>query len=129
MIEVKIPADIQEYKSKLIAGFSARQFISLASALAVGVPIGVFGYNRISGEILPWIVILIVAPILAWGFVTFKGMPFEEFAKRWLSLNFLPQKRVYEDTEENIFIGLHSEILEEKITKEKAEIEESEGLR
>ena len=53
MIEVKIPAEIQEYKSKLIAGLSVRQVIAIGGALAVCVPVGVFGYGRISGDILP----------------------------------------------------------------------------
>lgn len=119
MLEVKIPTDIQQYKSKLIAGLSTRQFLSIAVALAVDVPIGVFGKDRISGEILPWIIILIAAPILAWGFLRFEDMPFEEFAKLWFSKNFLPQVRPYEDTEENLFYELHKEILDKAIQKDK----------
>ena len=57
MLSMKIPAEIQEYKSKLIFGLSARQFFSIAVAILVGVPIGVFGRERISGDVLPWFVI------------------------------------------------------------------------
>ena len=126
MIEVKIPADIQEYKSKLIAGLSTRQFISVAAALVVGTPIGAFGYGKISGEVLPWIVILVTAPILAWGFIRILGMPFEEFAMRWAEMTLLPQRRMYEDTEENLFSHLHEEIMEEKLAQERIEYEEME---
>ena len=48
MLSMKIPAEIQEYKSKLIFGLSARQFFSIAGAILVGVPIGVLGHGRIS---------------------------------------------------------------------------------
>ena len=68
MIEVKIPAEIQEYKSKLIAGLSTRQVISIAGALAVTVPLGVFGRHYIPADILPWLVILSVVPFAGFGF-------------------------------------------------------------
>jgi len=121
MIEVKIPAEIQEYKSKLVFGLSTRQIISIVGALAVGVPLGVFGYGRISGDILPWIVIISVFPFAGWGFMTFKGMRFEVFMKAFLSLNFLPQRRVYEDTDVNIFHSLHEEIIENEIVNQRIE--------
>ena len=47
MLSVKVPAEIQEYKSKLIFGLSARQFFSIAGAILVGVPIGVIGRGHI----------------------------------------------------------------------------------
>lgn len=115
MIEVKIPKDIQEYKSKLIAGLSTRQIIAIAGALAVGVPLGVAGYGRISGDTLSWLVILSVAPFAGWGWFTFKDMKFEVFMKSFLSMNFLPQRRVYEDTDINLFCSLHEEIAENEI--------------
>ncbi|MBD5160288.1 MAG: PrgI family protein [Ruminococcus sp.] len=119
MIEVKIPAEIQEYKSKLIFGLSTRQIISIIGALAVGVPLGVLGYGRISGDILPWLVIISVFPFAGWGFMTFKDMRFEVFMKAFLSLNFLPQRRVYEDVDMNIFCSLHDEIMEEDIVNQR----------
>lgn len=132
MIEVKIPAEIKAYKSKLIANLSVRQILSLAGALAVGVPIGVFGYGKISEDILPWLVILAVAPILAYGWVTFLDMKFEELAKSFLMFTFLPQQRVYEDTEVNLFHELHGELLAEEIEfqrMENGEFEEDEEWR
>lgn len=121
MIEVKIPAEIQEYKSKLVFGLSARQIIAIVGALAVGVPLGVLGYGHISGDILPWLIIISVFPFAGWGFMTFKGMRFEEFMKAFLSMNFLPQRRVYEDTDVNLFHSLNEEIIENKIVQQRIE--------
>lgn len=110
MIEVKIPAEIQEYKSKLIAGFSTRQVIAIAGSLLVGVPTAVLGYGHISPDILLWIVIAIVVPFAGFGFFTFKGMRFEEFVKVFFMINFFPQRRVYEDTDVNLFSALNEEL-------------------
>lgn len=87
--------------------------------MAVGVPLGVLGYGRISGDILPWLVIISVFPFAGWGFMTFKDMRFEVFMKAFLSLNFLPQRRVYEDVDMNIFYSLHDEIMEEDIVNQR----------
>ncbi len=111
MIEVKIPAEIQAYKSKLVAGLSVRQILAIGGALAVGVPLGVFGYGHIPSDILTWLVIFSVAPFAAWGFLKFKDMKFEEFARVFFMFNFFPQKRVYEDTEVNLFCSLHEEMI------------------
>lgn len=121
MIEVKIPAEIQEYKSKLIFGLSTRQIIAITGALIVGVPLGVLGYGHISGDILPWLVIVSVFPFAGWGFMTFKGMRFEEFMKVFFSMTFLPQRRVYEDTDVNLFISLNEEIIENEIRHQRFE--------
>ena len=119
MIEVKIPAEIQEYKSKLIAGLSTRQVISIAGALLTGVPIAVMGNGHISPDILPWIVIAVVVPFAGFGFFTFKGMRFEEFVKVFFMMNFFPQRRVYEDTDVNLFVSLNEEILSRDIIQQR----------
>jgi hypothetical protein len=103
MLEVKIPAEIRDYKGKLVLGLTVRQVVSVIGSLAVGVPLGVFGGEIIPADILLWVVIVAVAPIIAWGFATYKGMRFEEFVVVLSKFNFFPQKRVYEDTDENYF--------------------------
>ncbi len=110
MIEVKIPSDIQEYKSKLIAGLSVRQIIAIGGALVTAVPIGVYGYGKISPDILLWIIILVVVPFAGYGFLNFKGMPFEQFMVVLVNYYLLPQKRVYEDTDVNLFEELSTEL-------------------
>ena len=111
MIEVKIPAEIQEYKSKLIAGLSTRQVISIAGALEVTVPLGVIGRQYIPEDVLPWLIILAVVPFAGFGFLKFKDMQFEDFMKAFLSMTFLPQIRVYEDTDVNLFYSLNEELI------------------
>lgn len=118
MLSMKIPAEIQEYKSKLIFGLSARQFFSFAGAILVGVPIGVLGHGRISADILPWFVIIAVMPFFAFGFFTFKGMRFEELVKALCNMWFTPQIRVYEDAI-GIFQQLYEEIMEEEIIRQR----------
>jgi hypothetical protein len=81
VIEVKTPSEIRSYKGKLLGGFNARQLIGLGGALAVGVPVGFLGYGHIPGDVLPWLVIASAAPFLAFGFIPFKGMYFEEYVK------------------------------------------------
>lgn len=136
MIEVKIPAEIQEYKSKLIAGLSTRQVIAVAGALLTGIPIAVMGNGHISPDVLPWIVIAVVVPFAGFGFFTFKGMRFEEFVKVFFMMNFFPQKRVYEDTDVNLFVSLNEEIQSRDIIQQRIdngeydeyEIEEWRGM-
>ena len=117
MVEVKIPADIQEYKSKLAFGLSVRQIIAIIGALLVGVPLGVFGYGHIPDDILPILIIISVFPFAGWGFLTFKGMRFEEFMRVLLMFYLLPQIRVYEDTQTNIFSSLNEELISMEITQ------------
>lgn len=119
MIERKIPAEIRAYKSKLIAGLSVRQVISLGIAILIGVPLGVFGRKFISADILMWLVMLISAPILAWGFITFQDMRFEKYAKLMFRFTFLPQKRVFENTEDNCGLILRNMQLEEAIIQQR----------
>ena len=118
MLSMKIPAEIQEYKSKLIFGLSARQFFSIAGAILVGVPIGICGRGRISADVLPWFVIIAVMPFFAFGFFTFHGMRFEELVRALCNMWFNPQERVYEDAD-GIFDDLHTELIEEEIVRQR----------
>ena len=118
MLSMKIPAEIQEYKSKLVFGLSARQFFSIAGAILVGVPIAIFGRGRISADVLPWFVIAAVIPFFAFGFFTFHGMRFEELVKALCNMWFNPQERVYEDAD-GIFEDLHTELIEEEIVRQR----------
>jgi hypothetical protein len=121
VIEVKIPAEIDDYKEKVIFGLTIRQVASIGGALVVGIPIGVFGGNVLPADLVQWCVILAVAPIIAWGFATYKGMRFEEFVKVMFMFYFLPQKRVYEDTDVNYLCHIHEELMEEAILRQRIE--------
>lgn len=119
MLEIKIPADIQSYKTKLMFGLTTRQIISIGAALGVGVPLAVYGKKIIPEDILSWLVIIVAAPIVAWGFFTYKDMKFEDYARAMLNFNLNPQKRVYEDTELNIFAAANEELNEIELTQQR----------
>ena len=121
MIEVKIPSEIREYKSKLILGLSTRQVVSIGGALILGVPTGVIGRHYIPEDILMWLIIIMVVPFIGFGFLSFEEMRFEDFAKAFLSFYLLPQKRVYEDTADNIFCSFSEEIMETDILQQRIE--------
>ena len=118
MLSMKIPAEIQDYKSKLIFGLSTRQFFSIAGAVLVGIPIGVIGRGRISADILPWFVIIAVMPFFAFGFFTFHGMRFEELVKALCNMWFHPQIRIYEDAD-GVFQQLQEELIEEEVVRQR----------
>lgn len=126
MVEVQIPAEIRAYKSKLIFGLSVRQLAAIIGALAVGVPLGVFGRGHIPNDILIWLVMLVVVPFAGWGFLTIQDLRFEDYVRIFLRFVFLPQKRVYEDTETNLFVNLKEEILEKTIITQRREAGEYE---
>lgn len=98
MIEIKIPKEINEYKEKFLFGLTVRQFISVAVALVVCVPLFLFGKEIFGDDLMGWVIILVAAPIFGYGFFNFNGMPFEQFVmvlyrQKWAE----PQKRKYEE--------------------------------
>ena len=121
MVKIPIPAEIRAYKSKLILGLSVRQIIAIAGALVIGVPLGVYGRGHIPADILIWLVMFTVVPFAAWGFFTFHDMRFEQLVKVMLNFWLRPQKRVYEDTETNLFCRIHEEIIEEAVIAQRIE--------
>jgi hypothetical protein len=121
MLEVKIPSEIRDYKGKVFMGLTVRQIISIIGSLAVGVPLGVYGNRVFSMDILMWVIILAVAPVIAWGFARYKGMRFEEFMVVLFKHNFLPQRRVYEDTEVNYFSHIRTILCARDIYRQRIE--------
>jgi hypothetical protein len=119
MLEVKLPSEIRDYKSKVFLGLTVRQIISIGGSLAVGVPLGVFGGRIIPADVLMWAVILSVAPIVAWGFAKFKGMRFEEAVKILFKFFVFPQKRVYEDSEVNYFSEIKCTLSERELMRQR----------
>ena len=118
MLEMKIPVEIQEYKSKLIFGFSTRQIISIIVAIGICVPFVSVGKNYLSESLLSWITIIIALLCFCWGFVRIQDMPFEEVVKVFINHNINEQKRVYEDTELNFFIKINEKITENEIVQQ-----------
>jgi len=118
MIEVRIPADVQEYKSKLIFGLSLRQFLSIAGAMALAIPIAIFGKKfGLSEDSVVWAIILITVPFACYGFLKIKDMKFEEYFKHWLYNNvFGTRKRYYETGDIDLLQELQIKKIEETLT-------------
>lgn len=121
MIEIKIPKEITDYKEKFLFGLTVRQLVSAFVALAICVPLYIFGKDWLGDDLVGWIVILTALPILAFGFFKYDGMPFEKFLailyrQKWVE----PQKRKYEELP--VFWECREEIIESEIAHQLAAI-------
>ena len=113
MIEIKIPKEITEYKEKFLFGLTVRQFISVAAALAVCVPLYIFGKDYLGDDATSWLVILFAVPIFGFGFVKYNGMTAEKFIWAWIKSEFLmPKKLVFHST--NTYYELMKPTIEQK---------------
>lgn len=124
MIEIKIPKEIRDYKEKFLFGLTVRQFFSVAAALAICVPLYIFGKEPLGADLMGWLIILIASPIFAFGFFKFNGMPFEQFVlilyrQKWAE----PQKRKYEELP--VFWYCREEIIASEIAHQQEEIKRS----
>ena len=121
MIEIKIPKEITDYKEKFLFGLTVRQLVSAVAALAVCVPLFIFGKDILGEDVVGWLIILIAVPIFAFGFFKYDGMAFEKFLgllyrQKWSE----PQKRKYEELP--VFWVCREEIIEDKIIHQLAQI-------
>ncbi len=127
MIEIKIPKEITEYKEKFMFGLTVRQFVSAVAALAICIPLFIFGKDFLGEDVIGWLIILIAVPIFAFGFFRYDGMPFEKilgmlFRQKWVE----PQRRTYEELP--VFWDCREEIIEDKIAHQLAEIKRNKKL-
>lgn len=125
MIEIKMPKEITEYKEKFLFGLTVRQCVSAAAALAICVPLFIFGKDYLGEDMVGWLVILIAVPIFAFGFFKYEGMPFEQFLlllyrQKWAE----PQKRKYEELP--VFWDCRNEIIEDELAHQIAELKHKE---
>lgn len=95
-IEIKIPKEINDYKTRSYFGFSLRQFICIVLTLAINIPTYFFISKYLGSELASWVVILISIPMVLTGFLKYAGLPFEKFIIAFLRTTFLyPQRRIY----------------------------------
>ncbi len=128
MIEIKVPKEIKTYKSKLFFNLSVRQFVCGGAAIAICVPLYIYGKKYISEDIVSWLIMIIGAPLMLTGFFRYNDMNFEELAKEWLEFYFVNnQRRKYEY--EPIFMGMRREYMAEDLTEEKIARKASKKLR
>ena len=121
MIEIKIPKEITDYKEKFLFGLTVRQLVSAVVALAICVPLFIFGKDYLGEDMVGWIIILVAIPVFAFGFFKYDGMPFEKFLailyrQKWVE----PQKRKYEELP--VFWECREEIIEREIAHQLAAI-------
>lgn len=120
-----MPKEITEYKEKFLFGLTVRQCVSAAAALAICVPLFIFGKDYLGEDMVGWLVILIAVPIFAFGFFKYEGMPFEQFLlllyrQKWAE----PQKRKYEELP--VFWDCRNEIIEDELAHQIAELKHKE---
>jgi hypothetical protein len=94
-IHAQIRKEINEYKPKLFFGLSGRQLIFSL----LGITIGIVSYYRLSKivgtEISGYIVIVLVAPLFAFGYIKVDGEPFEKYLVKLYRFTMYPKARVY----------------------------------
>lgn len=81
-IEVRIPKEITEYKEKILFGLSLRQLLFFILAIIVCgasyfIMTMALNWNK---DMVGYIVMIEVVPLLAFGFVRKNGLPFEKYA-------------------------------------------------
>lgn len=127
MIEIRIPKEITEYKEKFLFGLTVRQFVSAVAALAICIPLFIFGKEALGDDVTGWLVILIAIPIFAFGFFKYDGMYFEKFLimiyrQKWAE----SQRRTYEELP--VFWECREEIIEDRLAHQLAEIKRNKKL-
>lgn len=123
-LETRIPKEITEYHEKIVFGMSGRQLIAVTVAAAVvGLTAFILCYLLdVPFAIVEYILILEALPIVAFGFIRHKGMPFEQLLRiRWnyhfgekmlinkTSLDFLPSLYPLSPKSGSLFKGAKSE--------------------
>lgn len=123
-LETRIPKEITEYRERIVFGMSGRQLVATAAAIAVvGLTAFILWYLLgINFAVVEYILILEALPIVAFGFIRHKGMPFEQLLrirrnyhfgeKRLLnktSLDFLPSLYPLSPESGSSFEGAHRE--------------------
>jgi PrgI family protein len=116
MIEVRIPKEIREYKTKYFFNLTLRQSLSTLIALLVCVPLYFFGKTYINEDLLSWLIILIAMPLCLIGFFSFNQMTFEKFVLVWFRMQWNKQKRPYQ------YLPIYSVIRNEYLKEQHTEI-------
>lgn len=96
MIEMEMPKDIRQYKTKLIGPFSTREFVCFTIAAGCGL----LTFNTVGkifvSDVRIFLCIVSAIPGLLCGWYKPYGVPFEKFIKSTLIAHFLsPAKRKY----------------------------------
>ena len=100
-IRVKVPKEIKDYQEKLMAGMSARQLVFFVLTLLIST--GLTAYCvlilHMSVDAAGYIVIPLLIPIVAFGWIRKEGMPLEKYGKIILNYYSKTGIRIYQTKE------------------------------
>lgn len=118
-MEVKINREIRNYTESIFFGLSLRQSIFSLLAIITAVILGFTFRGKVNTEVLSWICVFGAVPFGLLGFVTYHGMPAEQFAWAWLRSEILEPRHYYNEPRNTYY-----EVLKTTIeAKEKEKIE------
>ncbi len=108
-LETRIPKEICDYREKIVFGLSARQLGALGAAIGVvGVTAFLLYYLLgIDLKIVEYILIAEAMPIIAVGFIRYKGLSFEDYVLVRLNHRF-GVKRLLNKTELDSLTSLYA---------------------
>ena len=124
-MEVKINREIRSYTEAMFFGLSLRQFFFSVAALIVAVTLYFLLKPHVGAETISWMCVLGAAPFAAMGFITYHGMPAEQFIMAWLRSEIL-------EPDELLFVSenVYYEALKDTIAKnEKEAIKKNDQIR
>jgi len=95
-IHTPIRKEINEYQSKLFFGLSGRQLVFSLTGIITGIGVYFLFDSLIGKELSGYIVIILVAPLFALGFVKIDREPFERYIIKLFRYIGYPKTRIYE---------------------------------
>lgn len=129
MIEMEMPKDIRKFKTKLIGPLTLRETICVGLTVGIGYLLRRYTVG-LPDDIRNLLTIVIASPILACGWLTPYGLPFEQYAVVFLFSTFLsPKQRKYktemefiyeEEEDEELLIGDNEKNIKKSPEKPKA---------
>ena len=98
IIEVEVPHEIMDYQSKVAFGLTLRQFVASLMVLFLVIPTYVLltVVISINNQIANVVIMLMSAPILAYGFIQKDGYTFAEIVKIKHGYHSCYKRRVYQ---------------------------------
>lgn len=99
MIYVKVPKEIKEYEEKILFNLSIRQLIfgGISISLGVGFYFLMINFCHVPSQIASYIVMIVVVPGFACGWIEIHGMKFDKYLKIVYSFYSRKQKLKYSD--------------------------------
>lgn len=126
MINIRIPKELTEYKSKVIFGLTGRQLVCFGIAMVIGVPVYFAARTYLGSTIASYILIAVSMPCFAFAVIKKNELPLEKYLKVAIRNRFTPQVRKYQnnnsydtliDLEETEIVKL--ELLQKKESKKR----------